>query len=110
MKNVKLKFYGLGYNEYFQATICIYDDNKLIYEGQTYNGLLCICLGQNKKYKIIATTLNEVLEKYLYIGNMDIYYFFFNRSIISNRTVTFALKDYYYNLPIERGKLILWQR
>ena len=110
MKNVKLKFYGLGYNEYFQATICIYDDNKLIYDGQTYNGLLCICLGQNKKYKIIAKSLNEALIRYIYVDNIDNYYFFFNRSLINTMPITFTLKDYYYNLPIERGELILWQR
>ena len=27
-----------------------------------------------------------------------------------DNSITFLLTDYYYNLPIERGELILWQR
>lgn len=39
--------------------------------------------------------------------NMNNYIFSFNNTV--NRTITLFLKDYYYNLPIERGEIVLWQ-
>ena len=103
---VKLIFNGLGINNYFQANILLYDSyNNLIYDGQTYNGILNICLKQNSIYKLIANSNNEQIQKYIYINNYK-YVFYFERSLIKlNSSITLLLTDYYYNLPIEKGEL-----
>ena len=51
MKDVTLKFYGLGYNNINQADVLIYDicDNQ-VFEGITYNNLLTIKLCKNDFY------------------------------------------------------------
>ncbi len=111
MKNVYLKFYGLGYNSSFQAFVRVYDNmNNLIYEGLTYDGILNIYLKIGATYKVVATFLNETLIKGLYINRNDTYIFMFEHSMLKNNSITFLLTDYYYNLPIERGELLLWQR
>ena len=111
MSEIKIKFLGLGYKNMNQANIYIYDElKKLIYSGQTYNGELIIKLKKNKIYKICAYTNDEIINNIIYT-NKNIYCFSFNRSLIRlSRTITFILTDYYYNLPIERGELILWQK
>ena len=109
--NVKLKFYGLGINDNYQANVSIYEDGMLIYDGQTYNGELIICLNSNVRYRIIATSYGDIIDTYFSLTGKDVYYFFFNRSFINkNQSITFILRDYFYNLPIERGELILWQK
>ena len=111
MKKVKLKFYGLGYNNINQALVYIYDiNNNLIYEKETFNSELYVCLNENTVYKIVAKSNNEILNTYFYVNNNDIYVFSFKSSIYG-RTITFLLTDYYYsNLKIERGEIILWQK
>lgn len=110
MKEITLIFNGLGYHSICQANILLYDNlNNLIYEGKTYNGQLKIKLKRNSLYKIVVYINNELIETYIYTIN-DKYCFSFNRSIIKYNSITFILTDYYYNLPIERGELILWQR
>lgn len=112
MKEIKLKFLGLGYNEFYQANIVIYDSSdNLIYEGITYNGELEICLDANEAYKINAYSLNEIINTYFYVSNLDNYIFIFDRAkFIKNQKIIFLLTDYYYNLPIEKGELYLWQK
>ena len=106
---VEFIFKGLGINNKNQANILLYDEfNNLIYDGQTYNGILNICLKKGL-YKLIANTCNERIEKYIYINNNK-YVFYFKRSIINNNSITLILTDYYYNLPIEKGELIIWQK
>jgi len=112
MKEVTLKFIGTGYKDIYQANIKIYDmNNKLIYDCYTYNGYINIYLKECCYYKVNATLNDEILNGAIYI-NKDMYTFIFNRSYISNSTITtFILTDYNYNnLPIEKGELILWQR
>ena len=112
MKEVKLKFIGLGYNNLYQANIKIYKGNTLVYKGKTYNSELTVCLKEHTLYKLIATSIDEVINTNFYVYN-DEYIFVFNRGRYqtNNRTITFLLTDYYYNnLPIERGEIILWQR
>ena len=114
MKEVKLKFYGLGINDNYQAKIFIYDTcGNLVYEGYTYNGILIICLDINQKYKLIASSCGDVINTYFYVNCNYEYLFFFRRSLleINNNSINLLLTDYYYdNLPIEKGELILWQR
>ena len=107
--NVCFKFYGLGYDNYYQACVYIYDSfNNLVYSGQTYNGKLEVCLKANARYKVVATFFGEVLVRYI-CGNLCSYIFIFNHAILQNQSITFILTDYFYNLPIGRGELLLWQ-
>lgn len=113
MKKIIIRFLGLGYNEFYQANIKIYDlDNNLIYKGTTYNGKTKLCLKENHAYKLIAKSLNETIHTCFYVSNINEYLFIFNWAKYNqNRRVTFLLTDYYYNnLPIEKGELFLWQR
>lgn len=108
---VKLKFNGLGINNKNQANILIYDNfGNLIYNGQTYNGILNICLNENCVYHLIANSCSDKIDTYFYVNNYE-YIFNFKRSLIKqNNSITLLLTDYYYNLPIEKGELILWQK
>lgn len=108
----EIKFLGLGYNEFYQAKIKICDlNNNKIFEGKTYNGKIKICLKENNIYKLKAVSLNEKINTYFYVSKKDIYVFAFDRTKIPiNRIITFLLTDYYYNLPIGKGELYLWQK
>lgn len=111
MKEIYLRFVGLGYNNINQACIFVYDsNNNLIIKKESYNGYIKVCLKTNKIYRVYVCSLNEVINKYFYVNNYNINYIFaFNRSIINqnSKVYTFLLTDYYYNLPIERGYLWL---
>ena len=110
MKEINIKFYGLGFGNINQAYVTIYDNNKKIFEGKTYNNKINVCLEKNKIYKINAKTDKETLKDYFYVGKENKYYFTFQNIIYTNnRSITFILQDYFYNLPIERGELIVWQ-
>ena len=110
----KLKFIGVGIKDNCQAHVIIYDKySNIIYDGLTYNGILNISLKNNRAYKLIATTNNDIISTIFYVTyNKCEYKFIFNRSIYNNPSniITFLLTDYNYNnLPIEKGELILWQ-
>ena len=112
MTKVKFKFKGLGYNNYYQADVSVYNDNNLIYQDRTYDSELLLYLKKYHVYKIIASFLGETITYYVYI-NTDKYCFSLNSNLISinNNPITFILTDYHYdNLPIERGEIILWPR
>ena len=108
MKNIKIKFYGLGFNDINQAKVFIYDlFGNIIYEGITYNNEINICIKEKDIYRIIAISSCSKIINNFYVGNNDYYCFSFYR-IIKNTPITFLLTDYYYNnLPIEKGELIL---
>ncbi len=106
MKKVIFKFIGLGFNNFHQAYIKVYDNNKnILYDTKTYNGKAMLCLKENESYLLIARVKNKVLKKVIFINKKT------NRFIFSfyNRIITFLLRDEYYNLPIKKGELILWQ-
>ena len=109
MINVILKFYGLGINESNQADILIYDKNNLVYECKTYNGYLQVTLKPYHYYIIKAIAHGEVLMRGI-ITNATQYILAFSNALIPNNTITFTLTDSYYNLPIEKGFVILWPR
>ena len=114
MQKVTIRFIGLGLKNNCQAHVIIYNNNSnIIYEGQTYNGIITISLKNNRAYKLVATTNNDIIYTIFYVTfNKYEYKFIFNRSIYSNQSnvITFKLVDYNYsNLPIEKGGLILWQ-
>lgn len=110
MKEIMIRFNGLGYYNICQANIILYDNlNNIVYSGQTFNGKIKIKLRNNTLYRMVASIDNEIIDTYIYIRNNN-YCFSFKRNIIEYSSITFILMDYYYNLPIERGELILWQR
>jgi len=108
IKNIILKFLGTGLLDKYQAHVKVYDDKNIYYCGNTYNGEIHISLEENKSYKVLATFGNEVISRVFYVTNQKIYFFYFNNIIyIPYRLVTFQLKDYYYNIPIMKGEIIL---
>lgn len=109
--NIKIfKFIGTGYNNKNQVKVKIYDNNKKIFEGTTYNGIIEIDLKENKLYKIKAFFKNELICKNIYITKKCKYTFIFTHIIFNPETITISLVDLYYDLPIEKGEITLWQR
>ena len=106
---VNIYFNSLGIKNNYQAYVQIIYLNKLIYEGNTYNGCLKVMLKPNRVYTLKAYFYGEIIIKSFYVKNNDCYTFNFNHGLFNN--IIFRLTDYYYNnLPIERGELILWQQ
>ena len=107
---IKLKFFGLGINNNYQANILIYNNlGELIYNGQTYNGYIYLYLNKGCLYRLVASTCDDKIDTYFYVYNYE-YVFYFKRSLLKNNSITLLLTDYYYNMPIEKGELILWQK
>lgn len=106
---VTLKYKGLGYKDNNQAYVKVFFYNNIIYEGITYNGELCINLDIGQIYVIEATFHNEVLRNIIYVNQYS-YNFVFYHNLFKRKTITFSLKDYYYNIPIKKGELFLWQK
>lgn len=103
--DVIIRFIGLGINNNYQAFVKIYDsNNNLVFDGITYNGSINVTLNMYCTYRLEARFLSEFIKTNMYITKCN-YVFIFNHSIFNRRTITFLLKDYYYNLPIERGEI-----
>ena len=102
---VKIIFNGVGYNDKYQVKVKIYDKDKIIYDGYSYNGVVNVFLKRNKGYRLYASFLDYRIWTSIYTNSNE--YIF---SLNNRRTITLFLKDYYYNLPIERGVIVLWQR
>ena len=104
MKKVTFKFIGLGFH---QIHIKVLDNNmNTVYSTSTINNKIDLCLEENNSYLLIARVKNTVLKRVICIDEKT------NKFIFSFyiRIITFLLKDYYYNLPIKKGELILWQK
>ena len=100
-----------GYKNYNQADIRIYDNNDiLICNKKTYNGKTNILLNKNKYYKIYAKLNNNKIFLYYKIVNNKLIIPFCNNKIKQNNVITLQLTDYYYNMPIEKGLITLWQK
>ena len=111
MKKIKLKFYGLGYKNYNQAYIYIYDEDRLIFENATYNNEIEIYLQECKAYKLLAISNGKKLITSFFVDDKSHKYIFSFDTTNSENIITFLLTDFYYeNLPIERGELLLWQK
>ena len=106
--NICLRFYGLGINNYLQAHIIIYLGDSVVFEGDTYNGEVFVCLDNNCVYRLYAYSLDEEININFYVDYRECYYFYFPRSYM--RIITFHLLDYFYGNYIEKGELILWQK
>lgn len=104
MKEVTFKIIGIG----CIANITIYDNKKsIIYDTKIYNGKIKLCLKENNSYLLIVRKNNRVLKRVICIDDKTNKFIF---SFYNYRIITFLLKDYYYNLPIMKGELILWQK
>ena len=114
MKEVELCFIGLGYSDINQAEVYIYNcSNELIINKKTYNSKLKVSLSNNCVYKIILKSLYVKESFTIYINcNTNKYYLPLKCSLLSSksRIITFILTDYNYNLPIEKGEILLWQK
>ena len=108
MNNVTLIFSGITDNPCYQAYVNIYDGNKLIYSCYTINGRLSLILKVNRAYRIQARLLTSSLNTSFYVSNNTCELHFNFYSCLS-RNIIFTLRDYFYNLPIERGVITLWQ-
>ena len=110
--NILLRFYGLGIKDIMQANIKIMNDCDVAFDGVTYNGQVAVCLKPCCVYTLYAYSYGEEININFYVDNKrDCYYFYFPRSIYSNRVITFLLMDFNYpDLLIERGNLILWKK
>jgi hypothetical protein len=108
---MKIKFAGLGIENEYQAYVKVYDGDELVFEGFTVNGEVCLHLKKNKVYRVWAKFFDEVINTSIYTSDCD-YVLFFEHSILEPplepQTVTFLLRDFYYDIPIERGEIILW--
>ena len=110
--NILLRFYGLGIKDIMHANIKIMNDCDVAFDGVTYNGQVAVCLKPCCVYTLYAYSYGEEINIYFYVDNKrDCYYFYFPRSIYSNRVITILLMDFNYpDLLIERGNLILWKK
>lgn len=103
MKEIVFKF--IGYNPIY---IKVLDNNhNIIYNEKTCSGRINLCLEKNKAYTLIATSNNRILKRVFLVDDKTNKFIF---SFYNYRKITFLLRDYFYNLPIKRGKLILWQK
>lgn len=109
--NICLNFFGLGIKDIMQAHIKIINNKKVLFEGDTYNGSVCVCIRPCCVYKLIACSLNETIIINFYVDcKREKYYFYFPRSIYK-RIIAFHLMDLNYpSLLIEKGEIILWQK
>jgi len=109
MKKIKIKFLGLGYFDVNQAIVDIYDmKGAHLYHKITNNNEICLYLEERNIYRIIANNNYNFITKTFYVKNDDVYIFSFYNNILDNTsTVTFLLKDYFYNMPIMKGEIIL---
>lgn len=105
---MKIKFIGLGIGNDYQAKVKVFCDNELIYDSFTYNGEINVPLKKNRIYKIKAWFINEYAEFCIIGRNLCV--LFFDHSVLDDNSVTFFLLDEYYNLPIEKGVISLWQK
>lgn len=104
--NIDILIAPLGILDNSQAHVKVYDKDEVIFEGDTYNGHINLCVKPKSVYKLVAYFRGQKICRVFYTNS---YRFMFNFNTRINRTVIFSLRDYYYNLPIERGELFLWK-
>ncbi len=115
-RKITIRIIGLGYYDKCQACIKIYNNcNKCVFEGKTYNGRANVCLNVNQCYYINIFFCGGKINRRLFVSNLiDIYTIILPNALVRqriNNNITFLLTDSnYLGLPIESGKVILWQK
>ena len=82
----------------------IFNNNDLLFDNYICNGD-SICLEENNFYRINIYSDNTSFNTSIYVNDKT-NYFIFNL----NRRVTFLLQDDYYDMPLEKGDILLWQK
>ncbi|MBR4231325.1 MAG: hypothetical protein IKR74_04140 [Bacilli bacterium] len=110
MRKITIKFMGMGACPKCQAKVTIYNLNgQKIASGYTKCGIFVFC-GKDKDFYKIVFTINGITNCRTIYANSN-YYPIMYQSIIFSRRVTFLLTDQFYaNLPINKGEMILWQK
>ena len=106
MKKINICFLGINPHNN-PLVIKIYDKGKLIYNCKEKVNKISLCLKENKKYKLDACFYGFKLQRNFFVGSSCNYIFAFQNSYYKpiQSNITLYLKDYYYNLPIERGEM-----
>ena len=103
MRNVNI--YINGY--YRSLNVLIIDNcNNLILNTKTCKNKINVCLKESCSYKIVINYSNNILISTFIVNNKNNNFHFY----LPNNLITLNLKDYYYNLPIEKGEITLWQK
>lgn len=103
--NIIIKFIGSGIGNYYQTKVKIYEKDILVFDGKTKNGYLKVCLKPNHVYYVKAGNYSNAI--YTNVNYLELYP---NCSNVNRRIITFHLSDYFYNLPIMKGEINLWQK
>lgn len=101
-----IKLNGLSYcsNDYY---INIYDlKNNLLYSGKSdYLGNFYFKYIKKDFYKIEINYSNTKINRTIYVKDNN-QTFYLNEQV--NNIKKISLYDYYYDMPINKGELILW--
>ena len=113
LKNIKIRILGTGINDACQVCVSIFNScGDLVYEGLTYNGCiyvnLCACEGYIITIRGCVINKREVFYVDKYTSSYTFNTYELNSGV--QNVVTFQLLDFFYNLPIMKGELTLWQK
>lgn len=110
MNKIIIKIFGLGLGNEAQAILILKDDNnEILYEEKTYNGKAEFCLIPNRLYQLLIISKYNRKKIVFYVDNKRCCYCFNIFNDLIPKKVIFQLTDAnYFNLPIEKGELVLW--
>lgn len=100
-----INFLGLGIGSEYQARVKIYDGDRVVFDGMSFDGKVCVKL-KCKGYRLKARFLDEIIDTSIYgCGCITLA---FNQNPME--AVTLILRDFNYGIPIEKGEIVLWPR
>lgn len=113
--NYKIKCKLYNSIDIFLYKIFIYNKlgNKIIECESDNLGITNFILNECGTYKLEIIPIDKKINKYCKIINFDKNYpreltFYFKKDCLNSSKITITLKDKYYNLPIQKGNIILW--
>ena len=110
MRKIVIQFMGMGVCDKCQAKVTVFDLNGCkVTSGYTKCGRFVFC-GKDRVFYKIKYTINGITNFKTIYANSN-YYPIMYQGIISSRPIAFLLTDdYYANLPIKKGEMMLWQK